>query len=457
VLGLAVAGLAGLAVATTSAGPLTLSAATFAACTVLLEVLRRRADPPVPWWTAHVVVLPWAAIVLVPWAYYARQGGWTLLGVPISPSLTHTWTVHLLALVGLTAGSVLALWVSRKDHSPEVGGVDWTRVSFAIGLAMVCYLLSFLVAQRPLGALWRLSGSIRYFDNPDQATGLGILDYMTTIATGVLLVAAALRRRDRPRPPLTEVAWLLVLAVITLGSGARGRFYLVVVGWLLIQSRPLFARASTAGRVALTTVGAVLLVVAISLAGTISVLRTRGAGIQAGTSINTAITGLDVISSSELLVARGGTPGVLGGRSYTEFPKLLVPRRFAGGEKISPSADNLMRERLDPTAGFSAPFWIEPMLNFGMTGVFLFSLAIGGLAVAALRRSADRVGDRFAACVYRLGPVWVLLGYLALSRLTALQLSFTVGSVIIGVLVGSRCVSPAPATAPAESPSLPAR
>jgi hypothetical protein len=43
----------------------------------------------------------------------------------------------------------------------------------------------FVLAQRPLPALWRLSGDIRYFDNPDQATGIGVLDYMTTVSTGI--------------------------------------------------------------------------------------------------------------------------------------------------------------------------------------------------------------------------------------------------------------------------------
>jgi hypothetical protein len=80
------------------------------------------------------------------------------------------------------------------------------------------------------------------------------------------------------------------------------------------------------------------------------------------------------------------------------------------------------------------------MLNFTKTGVFLFCAAFSSLAVNLLRRSPDRVGNRFAACVHRVGPVWVLLAYLALSRVTSLQLLLTVGSLVGGVYVGSRCV-----------------
>lgn len=439
-LAVAMAVLGGLAVAVAPIGSLTICVAAFVGAVVLLEVLRRQAEPPVPWWTAHVAIIPWATIVLPPWVFFVREGHWSLLGVSISLSLSHTWTIHLLALIGLTAGAAVALLPARQRVQTDAEGVNWSKVSTYIGGAMALYLVSFILAQRPLAALWRLSGDITYFDNPDQATGLGVLDYMTTVATGILLVAAAVRRRDRPYPPLTEVGWLLLLTVITLGSGSRGRLYLVVVGWVLVQARPMFTRASAIGRAGLTLAGAVLIILALSVAGTISVLRTRGAENLQGTSVELAIRGFDVIGSGELLVMRGGTPGVLGGRSYSEFPQLLIPRRYAGAEKITPSADALFRDRIDANAGFSAPFWFEPMLNFGKAGVLFFSAAFSWLAVTLLRRSPHQVGSRFAACVHRLGPVWVLLGYLALSRVTSLQLLLTVGTMVAGVYAGSRCV-----------------
>jgi hypothetical protein len=432
--------LGGIAVSLTPIGPLTISLAAFVGSVVLLEVLRRKAVPAVPWWTAHVAIIPWGTIVLPPWLFFVGEGNWSLLGVPLSLSLSHTWTIHLLALLGITVGAAVAILPTRPRILSDAEGVNWSKVSTYIAGAMALYFVSFVVARRPLAALWRLSGDIRYFDNPDQATGIGVLDYMTTVSTGILLVAAAVRRREQPVPPLTEVGWLLLLTVITLGSGSRGRLYLVVVGWLLIQARPMFTRASAAGRALLTVAGAGFIILALSLAGTISVLRTRGAENLSGTSVELAIRGFDVIGSGELLAMRGGTPGMLNGRSYTEFPKLLVPRRYAGEDKITPSADALFRDRIDPNAGFSAPFWFEPMLNFGKTGVFLVSGILSWLAVTMLRRSAHRVGNRFTACVHRLGPVWVLLGYLALSRVTSLQLLLTVGSMIGGVYAGSRCV-----------------
>ncbi|MFN2506998.1 MAG: hypothetical protein ABR540_22760 [Acidimicrobiales bacterium] len=440
VVAAAVAVFGGVAISVAPIGSLSICLTAFVGAVVVLEVLRRRAVPAVPWWTAHVAIIPWATIVLPPWVFFVSEGHWSLLGVPLSLSLTHTWTIHLLALIGLTAGAALALLPSRSRLLSDAEGVNWSKVSTYIGGAMVLYLVSFVLAQRPLAALWRLSGDIRYFDNPDQATGLGVLDYMTTLATGILLVVAAARRRNHAYPPLTEVGWLLVLTVIALGSGSRGRLYLVVVGWLIIQARPMFTRASPIGRAGLTIAGAGLIILALSVAGTISVLRTRGAEGLQGTSVELAIRGFDVIGSGELLVMRGGTPGVLAGRSYSEFPQLLIPRRYAGDEKTTPSADALFRDRIDPNAGFSAPFWFEPMLNFGKGGVLVFSAAFSWLAVTLLRRSPHQVGNRFAACVHRLGPVWVLLGYLALSRVTGLQLLLTVGSMVAGVYAGSRCV-----------------
>jgi hypothetical protein len=440
VVAVAVAVAGGVLASILPIGSLTICVATFVASVVLLEVLRRQAVPAVPWWTAHVTIIPWATIVFPPWIFFVTEGRWSLLGVPLSLSLSHTWTIHFLALLGLTLGAAIAILPSRPRVLADAEGVNWSKVSLCIAGAMALYFVSFLLAQRPLAALWRLSGEIRYFDNPDQATGIGVLDYMTTVSTGILLVAAAVRRRDHALPTMTEVGWLLLLTVITLGSGSRGRLYLVVVGWLLIQTRPVFTRASAVGRAWLTVAGAALVILALSLAGTISVLRTRGAEGLEGTSVELAIRGFDVIGSGELLAMRGGTPGMLNGRSYTEFPKLLIPRRYVGAEKITPSADALFRDRIDANAGFSAPFWFEPMLNFGKTGVFLFSAAFSCVAVTLLRRSSDRVGNRFAACVHRLGPVWVLLGYLSLSRVTSLQLLLTVGSMVGGVYVGSRCV-----------------
>ncbi len=442
----------GIVASFTLLGPLAISLGAFVVCTVVLEVLRRSAVPAVPWWTAHVAVIPWAAVVFLPWLYFTQEGEWWLLGAPITLSLPLTWSIHLLALVGLTLGTAVALVPHRTRASSDAAEVDWSKVSTCIALALGLYFLSFVLAQRPLAALWRLSGSVRYFDNPDQATGLGVLEYTTTVATGILLVAAAVRRRDHSHPTVTEVAWLLILTVLALGSGARGRLYLVALGWLLIQFRPIFTRATTARRIGLILAGPAFIIVALSLAGTISVLRTRGADARGGTPVETAIRGLDVVGSAELLVMRGGSAGMLDGRSYTEFPKLLVPRRYAGESKITPSADALFRDRLDPNAGFSAPFWFEPFLNFGKAGVLVFSTAAGWLAVTLLRWSASRMGNRFAACVHRLGPVWVLLAYLALSRLTSLQLVLTVGSMVGGVYVASRCVRPVVPTSDRERP-----
>jgi hypothetical protein len=429
----------GLAPVWLSIHPFTLSVGAYLLCTLVLEARRRSLLHPVPWWVAHLFLIPWAAVVLLPWAYYRQQGSWFILGASIDVDLPQTWSYNLLALVGMTVGSLVALSrVTEPARTERAPRVDWLRCSAVLAALVGLFLLSFVIARRPLSALWKLSGEVRYFDDVDQATGLGFLDYATTVASGVLLVACAARRRVRLVPPAPEVAWLGLLSLLTIGSGARGRVLLVVLGWFLLQFRPVIAnRFARDGHKALVVVVSAALAVATTFAAVwISDLRTRGQGVPRGSVIARAVTSLDVVGSAELVVMRGAAAGMLGGESYRQLPSLAVPRRYAGEAKASPAADEVIRNLLDQFAGFSAPLWFESVLNYGHLGVFVFSVLLGWAGVLLFVKARARRSS-FTEPVLAIGPVWLLISYLVLSRLTLLQFGPTTGSVLLGAFLAA--------------------
>jgi hypothetical protein len=61
----------------------------------------------------------------------------------------------------LTLGTAIALLPGRPRVFSHAEGVDWPKVSTYIAGAMALYWVSFVLAQRPLAALRRRSGSSR--------------------------------------------------------------------------------------------------------------------------------------------------------------------------------------------------------------------------------------------------------------------------------------------------------
>ena len=350
----------------------------------------------------------------------------------------------MLALLGLTAGT-LAGSIFAQDRRQHLvpRNVDWDKVNKLIAVELALYLFSFIVAGRPLSALWKLSGSTVYYTQTDTSTAIALLDNMTLIASGTLLATAAARRRIYARPGSFELAWLLILCLQTLGTGGRARFYLVSIGWLIVQFGPALARPRPIARratVLLASLG--VLVLAVAFAEQLAVVRSRG--IAQGSIATRAVRDIDGLGTAEILFERGATPGVLGGRSYLELPALLLPRRFIGSGKPTPAADNLVRERVDATSGLAAPLWIEPALNFGRAGVVVFCFLLtcaGGRLLTAARTASTRG----MAAVGLLGPAWVLISFLVLSRLTILQCLSVVGAVSLGAVVAGRCLTWRPA------------
>ncbi len=440
--------------------PLLLAVAAYLLGAGIVEAVRRSRRNPASWWVAHVALAPWPAIVLLPWVERKLiAGSWVIAQTPLYDlDLPLTRRFHLVALVGLVTGSCLALLLGQRiarPHREEARRpplqIDWRAVTALFGTALAALLLSFRLADRPVTALWRLGGDIIYAQNVDDTQALSVLDLAPIAAIGVLLVAAAVRRRERSRPSALEIALLGLLMILLLGEGNRFRLYLLVFGWLLIQFGPLLGhREGRATRVVVAAAICVpLLVFSSFLTVQIAALRSAQDAPPASELIHTTVDSLDVVGTAEVLFQRT-RPGELAGESYTQLPQLFLPRRFAP-DKQSPVADDLVRTQLIESSGFSAPLWIEPVLNFGTTGALVFGLLYALAAVLSLQwlvLSPRTVPSALAL----LGPVWLMLSYQLLSRLTAFGLlttfaSFAGGAVLCAALSARK-------SAPAEASRL---
>jgi hypothetical protein len=207
-------------------------------------------------------------------------------------------------------------------------------------------------------------------------------------------------------------------------------------------------RRSTPVRLALRGVaGLVLIAAVIATAQTVSVLRTRGIGLVQGSLMDRAMVDFDVVGTGELMFLSGATSGMLRGKSYTELPTLFLPRRVIGDAKPSHiAADAVMRDYTQSNAGLAAPLWLEPALNFGRTGVFVYMLLFSACVVWFLRRGHWSHMWQFGGTVALLGPLWIAVIYLIFSRLTTYQMLLTLGTAFLGCYAASKCIEWKPGT-----------
>ena len=438
----------GIAVPLTSGTPFLLTSTLFLAACSIVEVLRR--SRRVAWWAAHAALLPWGLIVLLPWFVVEARGRWAVGTTTVDLRLPNTFGAHLMALVGIVAGTA---WSLLRRRSPPVNVehvvVNRKRAAMFLSGCVALFLLSFFLARRPLAALWRLSGEVRYFDNPDGATAFQILDYAPAVGAAGLLVLSAVRRRVRRTPQFDELAWLTLFVFLALGTGSRYRLYFLLVGWLIIQLAP--SAITTGGRARLGRLvgyavgGCLLLLIVIVTAQILTERRARGLGITRGTLIDRAMVDVDVVGTGELMFSYGARFGMLSGRSYTELPSLILPRRIVGDKKPEyVAADAVMRQSTGHAGGYAAPLWLEPALNFGLGAVLLFAMTFSAVLVRFLDSGTWSSGGQLAAAARRLGPLWILVGYLVLSRLTAYQMGLTLGTVLLGCRLAGWCLTREP-------------
>lgn len=434
---------------------------TFLIAAVSLEWFRRHRR--VDWWAAHAPLLAWGIIVLVPWGIAQQAGAWKILGAwnlagtQVSLQLPRTGTFHLYALGGTIIGIFLALTRGSRDlPAAPKSIVAWTPLSLFLAGCVSLYLLGYLIAGRPISALWRLGGAVRYFDNVDASTALRILDYAPSVGSAALLVGSSVRRQHSRLPTLGEFCWLVIFLILAAGTGSRTKIYFVAVGWIIIQMSPIDPttrrRRSTPKHLAFQALaGLVLLSTVVATAQAVSTLRSRGLGVVKGSLMDRALVDLDVVSTGEMMFIKGAHAGMLGGRSYSELPVLFLPRRIIGSDKpTNIAADGVMRTLVDANSGLAAPLWLEAALNYDKGGVFVYMLLLSFALVWLLSRGRSSRERSLGSVVARLGPLWILVAYLTLGRLTTFQMLLTNGTVLFGCFVGAKCIVE---TAP-DSPSM---
>jgi len=412
-----------------------------------LETNRLARSPGIPWWVVQILTLPWVVLVIVPWTARIASGQWQV-GIEwelAGLDLPFTWSTNLVALLGFAAGTLVMTRDLAPIPSMRPGRVRGMRAAGVFALLALAFLASFVVAGRPFGSLWVLSGEYFYSQSVNTRTSFGPLELVPTAAVIFVIALAALRRGYRRGPTVMELIGLVLTALVTLGSGSRSRFILLMLGWVFAQFLPSSAggvrtRRTLAGRpVAVLMCG---LALAGAFLGLGVIANARANAPHATTSRNSltvAVDSLDVVGSSELLVARGAKLGSLRGRTYTELPGQFIPRAISGGQKQKATALQLVDDYLDPRVGYSAPYWMESALNFGRTGTFVFCLLLAA-ALARVQRAALCSRRRLAQVYCRAGSVALLLSYELLSRLSTEQLLYTGGSFLAGAWLASRTV-----------------
>lgn len=413
-----------------------------ALATFFLECLRTTRFGEVAWWTPQILVAPWVALVIVPWTIRLHYDRWPVgnEGVLSDLSLPYTWSLNTVALIGFSLGSSAAL---RGGSNPDrLRTVDQKLVTKYFAVLAAGFLASFLVAGRPLGSFWRLSGQYDFSSKVDTRPSLGPLDILPTSAVIFVVVIAGMRRSYRRSPTAIELVALVVTAVVTLGSGARFRFMLLVIGWIIVQFVPAWTQSKRRYRPM-----QVFILCGVILGGgflTLGIIGDAGSPRRAESSastfpdlVETGVDSIDVVGSAELLVARGATPGLLGGRSYYELPNRLLPKAVVGDENRTPPSVLIIQDYLDKNSGYSAAYWLESALNFGRWGTFLFCAALAFGAVRILvwaQFSTNGIG----IATYLLGPAVLFVMYQLLSRIATEQMLQTFASIVLGIWLGVR-------------------
>lgn len=389
-----------------------------------------------PWWLTYGPLLAWAGLVILPW--FLRRGQLWSVGAEgaVDSELSRSWVINLTAMFGFAiAGAYASL--------PRVSARTWrqppvTVVRSIVGpyfVLLTVYLLSFPATGKPIAALWRLNSDIRYSDRVGQS--IGYFDLIPNVLVALVLADAAARRYcGKTRPPPLEVLLLLVTILLALGDATRFRVLLLIVGWFAIQAGQSDHR--TFGVRLTRVVAGLLLVVALPLGvGAVSYLR-AGLAVESWSDIlRVATNSLDVIGAQELVVQRGATAGMLEGGNLTQLPSQLLPSRVLPGPKALPEAQSIVNTYLDPRGGFSAPYWFEWWLSFGLWGVFGVCALLGGLYLSLLRSVVSRGGPK-AQMLIGLNWVPLLCAYQLLSRLLTTQFIATMVSLGFGFWLGSR-------------------
>lgn len=381
-------------------------------------------------WLSPLVA--WSLLVLVPWSvnlYLDRPWPVGLEGI-VDSNLPATYVLNLTALAGLTLG---LMFVSRPLEVPAQLSArprKW-RVA-AVGSAfVVIYFGSLIATTNSITAFWRLGSDDGYLQTTSARGAVGYFDLIPTAMVVLVLCLVFLEKRSGSRVSFPTLTLLAVTIVIAFGLGSRFRLGLLLFGLLAILWSSAGSR-TIGRRLGLMVVAAGSAVGFIAVSGFLSFFRAGANGSGLDDIIDRFARGIDVLGMQEMAVRRGMQAGSLGGESYWELPAQALPRAVTGSDKLAPVAQRELGFYLDDRAGFSAPAWFEPWLNFGTLGVLMWGVvfAVAYRLILKVIAPSLRAGS---LCLF--APLWTLVIYQIFSRLlVTLALSTILASLVALVL-----------------------
>jgi oligosaccharide repeat unit polymerase len=406
-------------------------------------------------WAAWIIAVVWALtrpsfsvlfaatmaamllFVILPATEAQLSGLTTIAGDDFQAGVVRALKIAALAQCGMLVGAIAArtFWPMPRlvGLSPELSlsrldrAARWSVCAGALGVLALSILGG---ADLRSFFVYTTSGGYGEFGN-QVAGNLGYLGALQG-AAGLALVLLPLRLSSTGLSRWPALLLAALASLVLLGSGQRGRFFLVAsaagIIWLKTSKRKLPPRR-------MTVVGLLLLIVISGLVGV-----ARGAVGSRNVTIGTVIAE-PFGSGNDLFLPLAGlaetVPGqfpYFHGTSYLEAAVFLIPRGLWSGKPQGSIAR--VTTAMDPNnSGLAFPEFGEMYANFGLPGVVIGSLFFGALIELLCRRLARSTSIRESVFTAVCGAV--LLNLFTRGAVAPMLTSFS-GLLIVTALVCRR-------------------
>jgi oligosaccharide repeat unit polymerase len=329
--------------------------------------------------------------IVVPATSAQLYGGTSLATINYQAGVVSALKIAVLAQVAMLAGAIgaRALWptpgfdrinidlsAARLDKAAIIAVA--VAVSGVIGMSIIggANIRDFFVYTTPggYGTFWS-----------ELHANLGFLVAVQCVGGLAIVLLPLQLRATCSRRPILSIAVAILAALVLLGAGQRGPFIAAgsAAGLIWLKTRKKHRKQRRA-----VLLGALLLLI---LSGIIGVARGAAANREvttsnviaqpfgAGNNLFLPLAGLSTTVPAEM--------PFLHGDSYLQIFVLLVPRALWA---TKPADDiSVVTTRFDPgESGFYFPAFGEGYANFGLIGVGLCGLVLGGVAELLHRRLA---------------------------------------------------------------------
>ncbi len=329
--------------------------------------------------------------IVVPATSAQLYGDTTIAGDNYQAGVIEAIKIAVLAQVTMLAGAMGARALrpvrgfDRIDVSLSAARLDRAAiVAVAIALSAPLGMIVFGGAHIREFLAYTSSGGYGTFWN-GMNQGLGFLVSVQCVA-GLAIVLLPVRLSGRSSRRALPIAVALLASLVLLGSGQRGPFVLAVSAaglvWLKTSMRGLRPRRTVLlGALLLLLITAVLGVARGAAADReVTFAKVMGQPFGPGNNLFLPLAGLAATVPSDI--------PYLHGESYLQIFILPIPRAMWPGK---PADDiTVVTTTFDPArSGLYFPAFGEGYANFGLPGVALIGIILGGLAELLHRRYAS--------------------------------------------------------------------